>query len=65
MASQMYDTAITSFVDTDQIKNSEISQQAQTYFKEQGDKIKQEATDYVKDLIKKEINAKFEAEKNN
>ena len=61
LATQVYEQWIEETINSEEIKNSQFSQQAQDFFEEQTDKFKQEASDYAREIIKKEIDAMFDA----
>gem|GEM_PF-3893080 len=56
LANNMFNNTISTYIQDKDVANSDIGQQAQSFFSQQTEKLKKEAATYAKDLIKKEIN---------
>ena len=63
LAVQIYEQWVQETINSDTIKNSQFSLQAQDFFKQQTEAFKKQASNYAKDLIKQEIDSLFEAKK--
>ncbi len=59
LAVQIYEQGVQDTINSDSIKNSQFSIQAQDFFKQQTESFKKQASNYAKELIKQEINKVF------